>query len=161
MSKFDAKFNAIFESMDNSYTSWTKEMASITDWIKIQSVIYNMIPFDFSEAKDGDCITEAVASTSSHSGFGIGYIYVVLSHPTEWFWDEPESKYANEIRVLRVRVIDAVDYRHAVKLSKTAKERFMITKKLDKEAKEYLINIGFLEILKSAIKEYKIENPAT
>jgi len=32
---------------------------------------------------------------------------------------------------------------------------------LDKEAKEYLINIGFLEILKSAIKEYKIENPAT
>lgn len=29
----------------------------------------------------------------------------------------------------------------------------------DKEAKEYLINVGLIEMLKKAIKEYKLENP--
>ena len=32
---------------------------------------------------------------------------------------------------------------------------------LDKEAKEYLINVGLLEMLKKAIEEYKLENPVT
>lgn len=29
---------------------------------------------------------------------------------------------------------------------------------LDKEAKEYLINVGLIEMLKKTIKEYKLEN---
>lgn len=32
---------------------------------------------------------------------------------------------------------------------------------LDKEAKEYLINVGLIEMLKKTIKEYKLENPIT
>lgn len=32
---------------------------------------------------------------------------------------------------------------------------------LDKEAKEYLINVGLIEMLKKTIEEYKLENPIT